>query len=93
MNLPLLHDALAQGGNLKTAVHKNIKAQFGEKLEALGLTKTPNGDFAMAVADASGKTVFVRVDAVVTLKDPFVEKPKKTRKKKETVTPDVPTLF
>lgn len=91
--LPMLHDALAEGGNLKTSVHKDIKTQFGIKLETLGLEVTPNGEFALAVANASGKIVYVRVSAVVTLNDPFVKKEKKARKTKLVDTPEVPVLF
>ena len=93
MNLPVIHDALTEGGNLKNAVHKNLKVQANTALETLGFVATPNGDLAVAVADASGKTVFVKVAPVVTLNDPFIAKEKPARKTKEVVEVAVPTIF
>jgi len=88
-------DALTANGNLKTDVHKNIANQFAQNVlvDLIGLEATPNGDHAMAIADADGRTVYVRVSFVVTLADPFVEKPKPAKKAKEKEPTVVPQLF
>lgn len=90
-----IKDALTANGNLKTDVHKNIANQFATSVleDIVGLQATPNGDFAMVVADAEGHLVYVRVDFVVTLADPFVAKAKAAKKVKEKEQVEVPTLF
>lgn len=90
-----IKDALTANGNLKTDVHKNITTQFGKNVleDVVGLQATPNGDYAMVVADADGHQVFVRVSFVVTLADPFIPKAKATKKAKEKEPVEVPNLF
>lgn len=89
-----IDNALTEGGNLKTQVHKNLKEQVGGLIEsALGFEETPNGSYALPIASAGGKTIYARIDYVVTLADPFVEKAPAPRKRKETEDIPVPTLF
>lgn len=90
-----IHDALTPNGNLKTDVHKNITSQFATNVleDVIGLERTPNGDYAMIVAETDGREVFVRVSFVVTLSDPFVAKTKAKKKTKEKEPVEVPNLF
>lgn len=91
--LPKITNGLTANGNLKTQVHQNLKAQYGAKIEnLLGVTPTPNGDYAIALVDADGKTVYARVEFAITTVDPFVEKPKATRKTKEVETIEIPVI-
>lgn len=89
-----IKNAITEKGNLKSQVHQNIKAQVGELIgDTLGFDITPSKNYAKQVAVADGKPVYVRVDFVVTLADPFVEK---TPTKKESNKPaviEVPELF
>lgn len=87
-----IENALTQSGNLKQEVHKELSRQFAEKaLEgSLGLLPTPNKNHAMKIAEADGRPVYIRVDFVVTMVDPFVEKKPKA-KVKEVV--EVPSIF
>lgn len=87
-------NALTDRGNLKTQVHKDLKAQVASEIETkLGFESTPNGSFAKAVAIADGKEVYVRVDFVVTLTDPFETKEKVSKEPKEKEVIDVPSIF
>lgn len=86
-----LENVLTDAGNLKSGVHKKIRGQLAEKMKELGFETTPNGNMAMQIAEADGKPVYARVDAVVTMHDPFVEKEKKKKPVKEDV--ELPDLF
>jgi hypothetical protein len=90
-----IKDALTANGNLRTEIHKNITSQFADNVlvDVIGLEPTPNGDYAMIVADADGQSVFVRVNFVVTLSDPFVAKAKAQKKAKDKEPIEVPNLF
>lgn len=89
-----IENALTANGNLKTDVHKNIRAQFADHLvDALTLDVTPNNDYAMVVATADGEPVYARVSFVITMADPMVEKPKPAKKAKEKEVVEVPELF
>ena len=91
--LPQIHGGLTENGNLKTQVHQNLKAQYANKLvDAMSLTATPNGDFAIAIAEADDKVIYARVEFVITTADPFIEKPKAVRKVKPTEVVEVPTI-
>jgi hypothetical protein len=90
-----IKDALTANGNLRTEVHKNITGQFADSVlvDVIGLEATPNGDYAMVVAQADGLPVYVRVNFVVTLSDPFVAKAKAQKKAKDKEPVEVPNLF
>lgn len=88
---PILEDVLTDAGNLKSGVHKQIRKQLSGRLKELGFIETENGNLAMKIAEADGKPVYARVDAVVTMHDPFKAKEKKNKKPKENV--EVPKLF
>lgn len=91
--LPQIPNGLTANGNLKTQVHQNLKSQFGKKLlKVTDLVETPNGDFAVAIAEADGTIVYARVDFVITTVDPMIEKPKTARKVKPTDTVEVPEI-
>lgn len=90
MNLPQIHDGLTENGNLKTSVFKNLKSQVADLLVTeIGVEETPNGDFGLAIAQADGQTVYVRISATVTLHDPFVDKKASKEKAPEVVVPPV----
>lgn len=89
-----IKNALTANGNLKTSVHRNISDQFADQLvNTANLVRTPNGDFAYPIATADGKQIYARVEFVITLVDPMIEKPRKQRKAKEKETVEVPELF
>ena len=91
--LPQITGGLTANGNLKTQVHQNLKAQFGLKVQdALGVIETPNGDYAIALADADGKIVYARLEFAITTVDPMVEKPKSQRKTKVVEAIEVPII-
>jgi hypothetical protein len=89
-----IKDALTGKNNLKTQVHKDIKGQVAEVIaDKLGFDATPNGSFAKQIATADGKPVFVRVDFVVTLTDPFEAKEVAAKEPKEKEVIVVPSIF
>jgi hypothetical protein len=79
--LPEIKGALTSIGNLKTQVHQNLKEQYAAKIvKALDLKSTPNGDFAIEIANADGTIVYARVDYAITTTNPFIDKTKNKTK-------------
>lgn len=77
-------NALTGKNNLKSQVHKDIKGQVGAMIaDTTGFELTPNGSYAKQVATADGKAVWVRLDYVVTLTDPFEVKEPVAKEPKE----------
>lgn len=77
-------NALTGKNNLKSQVHKDIKSQVGAMIgDTTGFELTPNGSYAKQVATADGKPVYVRLDFVVTLTDPFEVKEAAVKEPKE----------
>ena len=80
-------------GNLKDAARKDFKAQMVAQITAAApaLTKTPNGDYAMAIgANEDGTAFYVTVNVTVGKADPFRVAEEKAVEVEDL---DVPSIF